>query len=114
MTRPVIVWFGDDLRLDDHEALLAAGDRPALFVYVYGETERKLGGAAKWWLGRSLSAAKEITWIAAMGQGGQRIFVVPELDLVVMMTSGLYFSGRQGHAEIDILSNFVISSVRDK
>ena len=68
----------------------------------------------QWWLGRSLSAAKEITWIAAMGQGGQRIFVVPELDLVVMMTSGLYFSGRQGHAGIDILSNFVIPSVRDK
>jgi CubicO group peptidase (beta-lactamase class C family) len=68
----------------------------------------------QWWLGRSLSEGKEITWIAAMGQGGQRIFVVPELDLVVMMTSGLYFSGRQGHAEIDILSNFVIPSVRDK
>jgi CubicO group peptidase (beta-lactamase class C family) len=68
----------------------------------------------QWWLGRTLSGAKEVTWVAAMGQGGQRIFVVPELDLVVMMTSGLYFSGRQGHAEIDILSNFVIPSLRDK
>jgi CubicO group peptidase (beta-lactamase class C family) len=68
----------------------------------------------QWWLGRALSEGKEVTWVAAMGQGGQRIFVIPELDLVVMMTSGLYFSGRQGHAEIDILSNFVIPSVRDK
>jgi CubicO group peptidase (beta-lactamase class C family) len=68
----------------------------------------------QWWLGRTLSGDKEVTWIAAMGQGGQRIFVVPELDLVVMMTSGLYFGGRQGHAEIDILSNFVIPSLRDK
>jgi CubicO group peptidase (beta-lactamase class C family) len=68
----------------------------------------------QWWLGRTLSEGKEVTWIAAMGQGGQRIFVVPELDLVVMMTSGLYFGGRQGHAEIDILSNFVIPSIRDK
>jgi CubicO group peptidase (beta-lactamase class C family) len=68
----------------------------------------------QWWLGRSLSQGGEITWIAAMGQGGQRIFVVPELELVVMMTSGLYFGGRQGHAEIDILTNFVIPSIRDK
>jgi CubicO group peptidase (beta-lactamase class C family) len=68
----------------------------------------------QWWLGRTLSEGKEVTWVAAMGQGGQRIFVVPELDLVLMMTSGLYFNGRQGHAEIDILSNFVIPSIRDK
>jgi CubicO group peptidase (beta-lactamase class C family) len=81
----------------------AIGYFGGLFFYGY-----------QWWLGRSLSINKEVTWIAAMGLGGQRIFVVPDLDLVVMMTSGLYGSGRQGHAEIDILSNFVISSVRDK
>ena len=49
-----------------------------------------------------------------MGLGGQRIFIVPDLDLVVMITSGLYSSPSQGHAEIDILSNFVIPSIRDK
>ncbi len=56
MTRPVVVWFGDDLRLDDHEALAAADGRPALFVYVFDEAARTLGGAARWWLGRSLAA----------------------------------------------------------
>lgn len=81
----------------------AIGYFGGLFFYGY-----------QWWLGRTLSDGREITWIAAMGLGGQRIFIVPELDLVVMTTSGLYGSPRQGHAEIDILSNFVIPSIRDK
>ena len=58
--------------------------------------------------GRTLSGGKDVKWIAAMGLGGQRIFIVPDRDLVVMTTSGLYGSGRQGHAALDILANFVI------
>jgi len=47
-----------------------------------------------------------------MGLGGQRIFIVPERDLVVVTTSGLYGSGRQGQAALDILSNFIIPYAR--
>jgi hypothetical protein len=57
--------------------------------------------------------SKDVKWIAAQGLGGQRIFIVPELDLVVMTTSGLYGSGRQGQAALDILANFIIPYVRD-
>lgn len=67
-----------------------------------------------WWMGRTLSGDKDVKWIAAMGLGGQRIFIVPELDLVVMTTSGLYGSGRQGHAALDMLANFILPSIRDK
>jgi len=49
----------------------------------------------QWWMGRTLSGDKDVKWIAAVGLGGQRIFIVPELDLVVMTTSGLYGSNRQ-------------------
>ena len=56
MTRPVIVLFGDDLRLDDHGAVAAAEDRPALFVYVFDKGAREMGGASRWWLGKSLAA----------------------------------------------------------
>ena len=55
MTRPTIVWFGDDLRLDDHAAVAAANGRPAIYVYVHDESARALGGATKWWLDRSLA-----------------------------------------------------------
>lgn len=67
-----------------------------------------------WWMGRTLSGDKDVKWIAAMGLGGQRIFIVPALDLVVMTTAGLYGSGRQGHAALDMLANFILPAIRDK
>ena len=67
----------------------------------------------QWWMGRTLSGDKDVKWIAAQGLGGQRIFVVPELDLVAMTTSGLYGSGQQGEAALDILANFIIPYARD-
>ena len=58
-------------------------------------------------------AEKEVKWIAAMGSGGQRIFIVPDRDLVVMTTSGLYFRPRQGDGALDMMANFILPSVRD-
>ena len=55
MTRPVLVWFGRDLRLDDHPALACLEGRPALFVYALDDEGRTLGGAARWWLSHSLA-----------------------------------------------------------
>jgi CubicO group peptidase (beta-lactamase class C family) len=68
----------------------------------------------QWWLGRTLTQEKEVTWIAAVGLGGQRIFIVPDLELVVMTTSGLYTSPRQSSGPLDIPCNFVIPSIRDR
>ena len=81
----------------------AIGYFSGLFFYGY-----------QWWMGRSISGDGEVKWIAAMGSGGQRIFVVPELDLVVMTTSGLYFRPLQGNGALDALTNFIIPAVRDR
>ena len=43
-----------------------------------------------WWLGRSLLDRREVHWIGALGRGGQAMRIVPELDLVVMVTAGYY------------------------
>jgi deoxyribodipyrimidine photo-lyase len=56
---PSVVWFRDDLRLDDNPALCAAirRDGPVVAVYVLDEESagfRPYGGAAKWWLHNSL------------------------------------------------------------
>lgn len=67
----------------------------------------------QWWMGRSLVGGKDIKWIGAFGWGGQRIFIVPELDLVMMTTAAQYGQPKEGLAAIDILSNIVIPSVRD-
>jgi len=65
-SRPCIVWFRDDLRLSDHPALhfVATRGAPIVCVYVLDEESdalhapawRPLGGAARWWLARSLRA----------------------------------------------------------
>jgi CubicO group peptidase (beta-lactamase class C family) len=43
-----------------------------------------------WWLGRSLHNGREVHWTGALGRGGQSIRIVPELDLVVVVTAGYY------------------------
>ncbi|MEO8317828.1 MAG: serine hydrolase, partial [Bradyrhizobium sp.] len=68
----------------------------------------------QWWLGRSISGDTEVKWTAAMGSGGQRIFIVPDLDLVMMTTSGRYFQPHQGDGALDTLTNFVIPAISDK
>src|SRR5215216_924660 len=43
-----------------------------------------------WWLGRSVLNGREVHWAGALGRGGQSIRIVPELDLVVVVTAGYY------------------------
>jgi hypothetical protein len=44
--------------------------------------------------------------------GGQRLFIVSDLDLIVMTTSGAYASPRQGNAALEMLYRFVIPAVK--
>ena len=67
----------------------------------------------QWWLGRSLSEGKEVKWIGAFGWGGQRIIIVPDLDLVMMTTAAQYGQPKEGLAAMDILANIIIPAVRD-
>jgi len=55
--------------------------------------------------------SREIKWVAGQGLGGQRLIIVPDLKLVVMITQGLYPSGRQGQATLDLLAHFVLPAV---
>jgi len=61
---PTIVWFRQDLRLQDNPALHAALLRGAPMVPVFildeaGEGAWPLGGASRWWLHHSLAALSE-------------------------------------------------------
>lgn len=43
-----------------------------------------------WWAGSLTWHQKEITWAGAFGNGGQRIYILPELDMTVVITAGAY------------------------
>jgi len=43
-----------------------------------------------WYLGRSPFKGREVHWPAGLGRGGQSIRIVPELDLVAVVTAGYY------------------------
>lgn len=59
-----------------------------------------------WWLGRSLFNGREVRWIGALGRGGQSIRIVPELDLVVVVTAGYYqdYSPQAFEAQYNVFS----------
>ena len=63
------------------------------------------------WLGRSLADKTEVPWAAAVGLGGQRVFIVPSLDLVVVVNAGLYSSRLQGSVPMTILNQYVLRAV---
>ena len=67
----------------------------------------------QWWLGRSLLRGRDLAWIGGIGNGGQRLYVVPELDLVVAINSSHYGSPLQGTIPISILNRFVLPAVKD-
>lgn len=65
----------------------------------------------QFWLGRSLVDKHIVDWAAAWGLGGQRVFIVPALDLVVVVTAGLYESGMQAQVPIKILNQYVLNAI---
>lgn len=61
MTQPIIVWFRQDLRLIDNPALTAAAKTrsPIIPLYILNDEtpgSRPPGGAARWWLHKSLES----------------------------------------------------------
>lgn len=74
----------------------------SLFYYGY-----------QWWLGRSLLRGRNLTWIAGIGNGGQRVYVVPELELVVVVNSAHYGSPLQGVIPFGIFNRLVLPAVKD-
>jgi CubicO group peptidase (beta-lactamase class C family) len=76
------------------EAWVKASSTPQALVDKEGGCESDYGYF--WWLFPKCESSKAPGWFAAMGNGGQRIAVVPERDLVVVTTAGLYNSPVQG------------------
>jgi CubicO group peptidase (beta-lactamase class C family) len=60
-----------------------------------GPADRLLFYGYQWWQGRSLFNGRDMPFVVAIGNGGQRILIVPGLDLVAVITAGHYASPTQ-------------------
>ena len=64
-----------------------------------------------WWQGQSLIGDHDIEWVGALGRGGQRLYMVPTLNLVVAVTAALYVANggspaAESHAGDTALNSF--------
>jgi CubicO group peptidase (beta-lactamase class C family) len=65
----------------------------------------------QWWLGSSPFGDAQTPWVAGFGNGGQRLFIVPELELVVVVTAGNYNNPEGWRLPIAILNQFVLPAL---
>ncbi|MCI4643711.1 MAG: DNA photolyase family protein [Hyphomonadaceae bacterium] len=108
-SRPVLVWFREDLRLRDNPALHAASEtgQPVICLYVLEDTAhglRQHGGASLWWLHKSLAALS--AEIAARGgalilRRGQADAILKDL-VGTLNPSAIYWNRRYDAAGIEV------------
>jgi deoxyribodipyrimidine photo-lyase len=84
--RASIVWFRQDLRLEDHPALRAAVQRggPIIPVFIWSPEEERAwapGAASRWWLRRSLARLN-----ADLRQRGSRLSIRQGISTAILQT----------------------------
>ena len=81
------VWHGRQIVSADWIKQMTAPQSPRGTWFSFARSYGYL-----WWQGQSLIGDHDVEWIGALGRGGQRLYVVPALDLVVVVTAGLYIA----------------------
>jgi CubicO group peptidase (beta-lactamase class C family) len=71
-----------------------------------------IGYAYQWWTDHAKVGDREISWISAMGYGGQRLYIVPDYDLVVAITAGLYADKSQDWVAFDIFDKYILAAIQ--
>jgi len=83
------------------EAWVKASVSPQALIGSDGECGFNYGYF--WWLLPTCATNPASGWYAAIGNGGHRIFVVPEQELIIVVTAGLYDDSRQTAAVRQII-----------
>ncbi len=76
----------------------------------HAHVEEGLDYGYQWWLGRLSENGRP--WIAGFGNGGQRVVVVPELSLVIVIMAGNYNQPDQSETPFAVLHKFVVRALK--
>lgn len=69
-----------------------------------------IGYGYQWWIGKTTHNNQTIKVLFASGHGGQKIFIIPQLDLVAVFTSRVFNS--KGHSGPEgFLLKYIIPSI---
>ena len=63
-----------------------------------------------WWLGTLPNSGER--WIGAFGNGGQRLFVIPDLQMVVVITAGNYNQPGQRQVPANVMLKHLMPALR--
>ena len=77
-------------------------------IMVPGSDLKRQGYSYSWWTGSLDSPKGEIDYYAATGWGGQKLFVIDELDMLVVFTGGNYVV-KNHHRKI--MQDFVLPAI---
>lgn len=94
-------WIDASLKPRLSVGFRSPGDQPDEIHYGY-----------QWWAGTAAWKDHRVAWNAGFGNGGQRIFIVPELDLTLVVTAGDYGSDDMG-AKVNRLLHTVVATVTE-
>ena len=99
------VWHGRQVVSADWIKQMTAPQSPRGWSFSFVRSNGYL-----WWQGQSLIGEDDIEWVGALGRGGQRLYVVPTLDLVVAVTAGLYIANGGSPAAESLAGDTVLNS----
>jgi CubicO group peptidase (beta-lactamase class C family) len=79
-------------RWEGRPVVAAAWVKTSIQPHARVQPDPKCGGhyGYFWWLQAGCQLSPPQPWASAVGNGGQRIALVPELDIVIVVTAGLY------------------------
>ena len=78
-------------------------------IKVPGEDLGKVGYAYTWWTKSFDYDRKSLHWYSALGWGGQKISVLPELNMVIVFTGANY---RSKVHNFEIIERFILPALR--